>query len=656
MSYVNQVPNLPFRYDVPTTPLIQYRLDSPPFVPNLPGIIPQVQYLLPMICATLANELAAKCQAHPGRTFLYNQLSFNNFANNDFAFAVNFAIDLLTLNLRKNLCRTPEEGINTVINDTLSLLASVVFQNFPALTSVAPQDVVYQAGRNIQAYNSLVNEIMAMKSQMQTQPMMMNQPMVNQPMMVNPNFGMNPVAQPMMQSSFGNGINNAMNSGNLNTPIFSNNRSVNSGNVQPVVQNLNNDKYDYLKPKTPPPVIVPEMVRVSTPLNVEVEKKTNLRVTDWVPSLSQAYPPTINPYRTTIVIGETVRNGVANKILKTRMLEDSEMDRSKHVISSISQVYTSHIPLAYGTREESLEDNVKKIFEIDYEKMQAFKNDADCVEPASQELLSYINPAWIMEGFIESALFNCKLKHRKHNLEDPTCSIYRTYNIVANPIICADDHKEFIAELAACKSFKELVFILRETINDSTTSKSLIDLCYGVDKILTKEINHVLRNKMSIPKTTIESFIDDVNDLPDYLGNTLGSMYKQVFLDFQRTYVSQIVSGPCSEKEHLDECCLFDDDENSLIKVNVINHSYSITCLSVEDHELGIEPFSECASSILEFEHPLMYKIVTGIFNQDREIDHSCLHNLIVTADDVVYEVQKGLIGTDIITINHWKK
>jgi hypothetical protein len=51
-----------------------------------------------------------------------------------------------------------------------------------------------------------------------------------------------------------------------------------------------------------------------------------------------------------------------------------------------------------------------------------------------------------------------------------------------------------------------------------------------------------------------------------------------------------------------------------------------------------------------------MYKIVTGIFNQDRDIDHECLHNLIITSDDVIYEVQKGLIGTDIFTINLWKK
>jgi len=185
----------------------------------------------------------------------------------------------------------------------------------------------------------------------------------------------------------------------------------------------------------------------------------------------------------------------------------------------------------------------------------------------------------------------------------------------------------------------------------------LIDLCYGIDKILTKEINNILRNKMSIPNTAIDSFIDDVSEIGDYLGKHLGDMYKRVFLDFQKSYIPQIIS--CPKPDEIDgiiQCCIVEDSENPLVKVNFINHSYSITYLTVESQELGIKPFDECASAVLEYEHPLMFKIITGIFSQDREIDRECLHNLIVTSDDVIYEVQKGLIGSDIFTIYCWKK
>lgn len=665
MSYMNQVPTLPFRYDTPMTPLMQYRLDSPPYVPAIAGCPMQFQYLLPVICATVANEAAAKSQAHYGRMFLYNQLSQNNFANNEFTSAVSTVVDILMLNSRKGLYRTPDEGVQQAVNDTLSILTSLLFQNFPALQSVTPPEIVFEASKNVQAFMNLSNEIMMMKSQMQNQPMG-GQPMgYPQPMMLNPSFGMggmNPVSQPMMQSSFGNNqnISRAINPPTGNSPIFTQTRHIPTQNTQPFNEQPTS-KYAYLKPKTPPQPVVIEPVRVSTPMNMclaepEVQTKPDLKITDWMPSVTQYYPPAINPFKSKLIIKETTKNGSGNKYLKVVPLEDFEMDRSKHIITSMSQVFTSRIPDNYGTREESLTDHVDKIFKIDHEQVKAVENGTHIEEPEAKEVLNYIDPTWVYESFIEASIFSGKFQQREHNLTDPDCSIYRIYRIIGNPILCGQDHSAFINELSACKSFREVAIILKETINDRLTSKSLIDLCYGIEKILTKEINNVLRNKMSIPNTTIESFIDDVCDVPDYLGNKLGEIYKRAFLKLQETYISQIVSCPNSLSEHAIECCVIGESNNPLVKVNFINHSYSITYLSVENSEMAIEPYSECASSILEYEHPLLYKIVTGIFKQDKEIDHECLHNLIVTSDDVVYEVQRGIIGTDIITISPWVK
>lgn len=666
MSYTNQVPNLPFRHDVAMSQLNQYRLDAPPCIPIVNNCPPQIQYLVPAICSTLANELAAKCNAHAGRMYLFNQLSANNFANNEFASAVNTVVDMLTLQLMKGVYRNAEEGLMQVVTDTLSILTSLLFQNVPALQSVTPPDVVFEANKNIQAYYSLSNEISSMKMRM-TQPQGMGQfaptqPMMQQPqqMMINPSFGMNPgmqssfVQQPPMQSSFGGNQNmqRGINPGMQNTSIFNQGPQATIAQSTPISQNAG--KYDYLKPKNVPAPVVVEPVRVSSNFNAPQKEVSTLKLSDWIPSSAQNYPPAINPFTSKLEIKEIIKGGVASKILKLIKLEESEMDRSKHVITSISQIYTSRIPNEYGTRQESLEDNVNKIFQIDEEKIIAFNSeDKDNVD--TFEVLSYIDPTWVYENFIDAAIFSGKLQQKEHRWKDSDCSIFRVYKIIANPIICEEDHSSYINELSLCKSFKELSILLRETINDHLTSRSLIDLCYGIDKILTKEINNIVRNKMSIPNTTISSFIDDVNDIPDYLVKNFGDMYKRVFMDFQRTYISQLIGFPNLDAKEGDECI---DEEaiNPLVKVNYINHSYSITYLTVENQELGIEPYDNCGSAVLESEHPLMYKIITGIYNQDRDIDHDCLHNLIVTSDDVIYEVQKGLIGNDIFTINHWVK
>lgn len=644
MSYAVQVQNLPFRYDMPQQQPLQFNVMSPPFVPPVPYCPPHIQQLLPAIAAAVANEAASTCNMHPGRMFLYNQLASNNFANNHFALVVTTVVDILMLNLQKNINSFPEQGLNKAVQDAMILFTSLVFHEFQALTSVTPPEIVFEANKNLQTYFSLSNEIASMKNQMFT-----NQNAgFNQPRMFNPSF-QNVVSQPMMQRNYGTpGINTAINQPG-NASIFTRNNT--QQNVV-VVNNDSNTKYHHLNRRVnvigqSGPQEVTQVTEVATP-------KEAKRITDWFPSMQQNYPLTINPYRSKLVLEETTRNGF--KVMKIVPLEEFEMDRSKHVITSMSQVMTSRIPDTYRTREESLEDNVRKIFRINKEDVDSYTRDETKEEPSSKELLSYINPEWVYESFIDASIFSGKLQQHSHSLNDPECSIYRIYRIIGNPIICSEDHTDFINELSLCKSFKELSLILFQTISDHLTSQSLLKLCYGIEKILTKEVNHVLRNKMSIPALSIDSFIDDVNTIPDFLQNNLGEIYKTAFLKLQPTYISQIVSGPTSESEKIIECCIVEESHNPNVKVNFINHSYSITYLSVQDSEIGIEPFSECASAILETEHPLMYEVVSGIFNQDKEIDNESLHNLIVTADDVIYEVQKGIIGTDIYTICHWKK
>lgn len=640
---------------------VQYRNDAPPYIPNNIVCPPNMQYMLPVICAMIANEASQRCGVHPGRTFLFNQLSSNNWVNNDFCTVVSTVVDLLMLNMGKNLYRNIEEGVSSAVTDAMSIYASLNFQTYPALQSVTPPEIVNEAHKNNQAFYSLSNEIANFKARNQSgfQPPLQQHPQ----MMVNPAFGGGYPSQqnyPQPQQFTNPYQGNAPLSGN--SGLF-NKSSTPQG--MPIMQQpkSSSGKYDYLKPSVPQgqkSIYVTENVT-----HIKAEPGTSTAYFQpekelvWSPSIYQFYPLTINPFKEKLLLRE-VANPVSCKMAVISYIEPlkgPELDREKHKITTMSQIYTAHIPDNYGTRAESLKDSVSKLFAIEPDEINNLKKANEEERDEFEHVLTHIEPSWVFDSFIENAIFSSRLTQREHILNGTECTVYRTYRIISKPIISLVDHSDFIDDISTCKTFNDVAVLLHDAISFRNNDTSLVTLCYEIDKLLKKEINHVLTNKMSLNGISIDSFIDDVKDLPDYLNNAYGDKYEQTFVDFQRAYIPRMISTlRPDEVENFRESLMDDRDLESKVVINFINQTYSLTFVNVENFELEIKPFDDCASSIIEEHQPLMYKIVSGIFTQDRDTDRECLHNLIITADDVIYEVQKGLIGNNFFTINKFNK
>lgn len=672
MSYSNQVTGLPFSYQGPTSQIVQFRNDNFPFIPNVSNCPQQMQYIIPAICSMIANESAQRCGAHPGRMFLFNQLSFNNWGNNEFVTAIATVIDILQLNLAKGMIRSVEEGVQKAVSDTLSIMCSLNFQTFPALQSVTDPNIVNDAQRNIQAFSSLQNEICQFKNRSQN-PQQFQQPQFQQPfqqqvyqqspqMMVNPAFN-NPVNQ-FANVQFANNqpINSGIGSGN--STIFSN-----SGTTQPLTSfpaktSAPTGKYDYLKPSSP--IIDQKSYFTKEPLQHVSAKPGEVTATafgwpddtiaplKWTPSSQQAYPLTINPYTHKHGLKEMDIHGKKFVFSYLIPLKEEEMDRARHTITTMQQVMTAHIPEQYGTREESLTESVKNMFRVTSDELNLYSKPPEELSKEDAEALAevkcFINPKMGLETFLEAAIFDGRLSQKQSQLSDTECAAYRIYKIIATPVVGTEDHSSFIGNISACKSFREIAAILSETLTLHSSERSLISLCYEIEKILTKEINSVLRNKMSLPGINIDSFIDDVNDLPEYLGKTFGDLYKRAFLEFQKDYITQLIGNCNGEGAEALRYNLIDEDENKAV-INFIARTYSLTYLNVDSSELCIKPYDECASSLMEDENKLMFAVASGIFKQDKEFNREALHNLIITNDDKMFEIFTGMIGKDFYTI-----
>lgn len=129
-NYQNQP--LPFNPQAPTGPWLQLSLNSPPYVPPV-QVDPQVQPYLPLIAAAAAMEIQGKAQQNPLRTFMFNQQSVNNYANNDFAALVAAIADYVTLTMVKRQYATIDQSVQNSVPQVIEMLCAMNLRQFPGL-------------------------------------------------------------------------------------------------------------------------------------------------------------------------------------------------------------------------------------------------------------------------------------------------------------------------------------------------------------------------------------------------------------------------------------------------------------------------------------------------------------------------------------------
>src|ERR1035437_271195 len=100
--------NLPYRYDVLQSPIYRYTSANPPSQPQLPDMFQDMRYYLPEVCAVLANIASEKAQNTAPRRFTFNQLSYNNWGNADWADVVKLAFDIIDLNVSSGVYQSIE--------------------------------------------------------------------------------------------------------------------------------------------------------------------------------------------------------------------------------------------------------------------------------------------------------------------------------------------------------------------------------------------------------------------------------------------------------------------------------------------------------------------------------------------------------------------
>ena len=628
---------VPFEY--PIIPISQYDPMMPPFVPNV-QILPDVQYIVPMVASAVANEVSIKANAHAARMFCYNMLCSNYWNNESFAEVVKLVADLVCLNFRKQHLKLPESGIKDAAEQVLTMYTSSLIFQYATLKSAVTSQIVNASHQNVSTFNNLKQEIQSMYANQNGQPFhgfqgqgnsmgaQSNAPMMQPqmggqqqyqqipgyppnvvmtqhgPMVMTPQ-GMIPFQGMQMQSNYppqqmqpmqmpqqqiqpwgGNqaqqpqqGFGSSLSNG-VTAARFG---SASGDEAADIRQDrfMTRPTQQYEQPKETPPVVM------------------------------QAPPKPVSPQSVLLIE------------------KGSEMDRQKHQISYLGDSYQGDT-IARGRQfAESSANMAKQDVSIDEENI-------------------YVHAHWIGSACLDIGIFTGRKEHFKKQSEGVGESVFRAFSLVISPFITTTNVQDYLDKLMQAKSFTEMAIKLKAfagALNMKASaseesrkySDSIVSFLKQIDNIMTDMANDFLNNKMKL-KLTIDSFTDDVSDLGNYLYKTYGVNYSQAFSKFEEEAIEVLTQDLTDDMiEGMRE--YYDVPEG--LHFSFLPLNYSFTYIPMNEKELGYKVGKE-ALVIDKETAPSLYTLCKSLDSHKKQMELPTIYDLLITADNVRYKLYRS--------------
>lgn len=643
MNYQTQ---LPFNPHQPQAQPIQFTLDRPPFIPQGIQIPQNLSYLLPNVCSLVANEACANMGKNAGRMFTFNQLSANNYQNADYATAVATVFDVLMLGLAKGMYNVPEVGLNDSVSRTMSILTCKNIALFQGLAQLLDPRALQEASQMLSMANGMQQEIGMMKARYSAPPQ---------------NQWNNQASYGAVPSGFAGaptnyGTQNSMPFSRFNDPApqnqqWGNNQSgpspftrgsgqVNTGPIQDT-----NDRYSYLSKgvATQPQIeqhvfqqTKPEPMLVKAPEVSAVEVKRDLK---WSSSHHQYHQPAFNTETEKLELYELVDGNKIYVIAKVVTKGVNEVDRTKHTLTTPMLAHTSHIPDGSPTREAAFEKSVERHTQTE--------------NPVLNKKAAVHNNV-LIRTFIEELIFDTKVAQKMVKPEND-CGVFRMNCIKGTPFVATKDIGEIANKLSAMKNFQEIALTMQSILN-SDTEQEIKDFIFELDLFLTKEVNNLLQNKMSI-EMSIDSFIDDICDLSEYLNNRKGATFSNAFDKCQLAFIETYLTPIRDQELVLDmQNSLIDPEEGTDISLHSVFywHSYTITSVRMHSSELRIGISEKSSNIITEQSFPVLRNFCKKLFDSVAIDEHGIAHHVLVTSDNKKYELHQSLFVPDTYLISNF--
>lgn len=691
MSYGQQI----FPSDRVLVPVYRYAENQPPFLPQVP--IPHQDFgpMMHAIASMVANQAGEKSMSNPGRTYHYNVLSQNGFNNQDFAAIVSMVVDYIFLAVaEKRLFRSFGEALPGAVDYILRINCAAIVVNIPALMQVLPNDIQYDTQQSAQQMQGTITEIMQMRQRMQSQVPYGGHAVYADPRMAGgypaaaPVGGGFPNAQPHHaphgagsyapsrgHPALGAAAVSHSNANVVGSALFGGVGA--AANEDARKANAVSGKHSYLTQQRNARAQAQQANQ--QPLQDPRYQPTQAPAAKWKPTSLQPYV-TLATALEEYYLDNVADNGKVFTALLIRPTPlkpgENPMDRKAHVIGSAANTaFSKVVPVGHASRNAAFTTSLKEIGDA-AKVLGAQPED-------NPEMIATITRYYGQQDVarapnLDSAIFTTRYLHKKELGQQTAATAFRYDIPIGHFFVSLGNFYERLSQLRSSRDFVSVANRLKVILDNVAEDRELKDLVVKLDSYLTNELNEVLKTKLSFPDLRISSFIDDAKDLFGAINDVHGYASAQALTNFQGQFidtflyfaepeifqVTQVHDGlttdlPALMDQATDPAVVTDVEPKSVEPVvHIIETLVSVTSIEMVSQELNMVMPPDGIPAMIDAGHPDLYAFAVATITAAEQIANSAdriqagasyyfAHHYLVTADDVVFELHRGLLNDD---------
>lgn len=594
----------------------QWQFGNYQYVPNIQfdAYIQPFARVLPELSAAVIAMIQQTAAASPQRMFLFNQMARNGFMNEDFANLMRNAMLLLSYLTRNRRLTGQQQDILTVADQIVNYASAGNCEKFPALLSYS------QNPMGIQNVNQEFRNIGSMIAA-EMNPGNMGYPGVMQQMTVG--GGMSP-SHNFQQATSG-----------LNQPggsLFVKGDRGPVGNSDIGNIGFGRDFGSAPQEQIQANSVNPIQEAITSQRNADCNQiDLNVANKKWYPVDGSMARPAYEPSHQKLVVLE--REG--RYIYQVKELGADEMDPAKH---NLTPLFNSNSIITDGLNSKP--SNAAEMLANAVSDAKAAKQGVDITLDSYSRVrfdkkmpieLGY-DSVWV-SGIVEQLR-----RSRSRNAEQPINIIQWDAKIAKAVPVDNKEHNDIIRHLSKLDSVK-LIAALRNMRDKFDPALMKI-----IDQRLTDAVNEAIRLNMSIPDLTIDSFVDDWEDLVNYIGKKYGELTAAQFISRDDQIIKSAITM-------LDDTCaqdvtkgIYETEDGVEYPISYFAQNVSFTLLRVFSSELDLDFVKNTSAVLSKVNTRVWYDLAEQIF---KEYGDTCTRHLVRTTDGEVLEIRKGWLVDD---------
>jgi hypothetical protein len=584
-------------------------------------------HLVYRTAAALANEVASRASNNPARMYVYNLLVLNNWSNQEFQELLNNILWYMYLEVMKGNYNSPEMALKDCVNKYATMYTSTFILTVDAVKSAVSDRHIDASVQNAEIFQNLKLEINHMHNQqyhnqsgypnqqghghMQPQhpqqpqhwqqPQHFQQPM---PMQQQPQHWQQPMQQPQ---HWQHPQPMPMHHHHQPQQRFPNTPMQPGGSFmhQTAPQNIN---------------VMAAGSGNSEVVNERFGKLANSQKTYFEEPVYNS-----QPVKQVQALDPEIKQQIEDLVFK----KGNEMDRAQHTITFMGQKYPMNTVVRTNNFNEQTVAISKASVLAEEDKLNV---DADNV---------------ILDINEETAILRGQSRHLER---DPT-KIFRCFAIISNAIISKEFMADYVKNLSESRDLSQLsgrMSALAEAFNKLSAKSGVVNehdskivVLTAIDRRLTDLVNNFVNNNLQLEKISIDSFVEDYNQLEQYISDTCGPMGSLAIRNFGQEVMHNLFGTDVDELVAEAKSLLDLPDDLDCV---FLPENYSLTYLPLTDKELDYD-LKDRLWTVSHARTPLLATILDSLTLHKKQGQQTCLHDLVITQDGAIYRVYENSLG-----------